>query len=275
MSSGKKERVMIACSTFEVAKIVEPSIYYDVDKVYLIHYITERGKIYKEFYDEICNQLREWKPSITIVEDYNKNPVYDFTLMMSDIMCIIGKERSVEDKPDIFVNISSGTHEFTAAAVIASMMWDNIVAFTAPTEIYKVRTEDDMRDTYYKKDRKTPVGLTEKTKKPIRLSAYSIPQPDRKLVVGLGVLNDRLNNKLPISAQYMIKELSGLNLIELTLDESSKKDRPDQKCIMNYQRNFVDKWIDKGWIIRISKRELEITVEGKQILRTFRQCYDQ
>ena len=44
---------------------------------------------------------------------------------------------------------------------------------------------------------------------------------------------------------------------------------------MNYQRNFVDRWLDKGWVEKVSKREMRITDEGRTILDVFLSCYKQ
>lgn len=275
MSSGKKERILITCATFEVAKVVEPAKFYDATKVHIIHY--GNSGVYKEFYDEVNHKLEEWKPNVPIIS-HDEEPVYDFTKMMNTIMKIIGEERLADDVPDIFVNISSGTHEFTAAAVLASMMWDNIIAFTTPTKEYTV-DDKKVKSVYYDNDGTIPVGLTRSVKDPIMLSAYRIPKPEKKLVLGLGILDKKLReNKPMISAPHMIESLVGEGLMTVTYvkngnESDPNKRRPDQKTIMNYQRNFVDKWIELKWVDRISKRELEITEEGRRILSTFLECY--
>lgn len=270
MSSGKKERILITCSTFEVAKIIEPAKFYDVTKVHIVHY--DHKDVYLQFYYEVERRLKQWKPDI-VIEEHKDEPVYDFTKMMNTIMTIISKERDPEDMPDIYVNISSGTHEFTAAAVIASMMWDNTMAFTVPTAEYKVKDEDVVK-VYYDDDEVTPIGLSKTVKDPMKFSGYSIPKPEKKLVLGLGILKARLDNREKISAPNMIEALASKGLIDPTyVDNNKERGKYDQKCIMNYQRNFVDKWMDLGWIDRISKRELEITKEGEQILKTFLECY--
>lgn len=264
-ASGKRERILITCSTFEVAKIVEPAKFYDVTKVHLVHY--DHKDVYVAFFTEVVHRLKEWKPSIEIIE-HNDEPVYDFTKMMDLVMTAISKENRAEDKPEIFVNISSGTHEFTAAAVIASMMWDNTMAFTVPTKEFKVK-DNQIISTYYAEDKVTPVGLTESTKDPLKLSAYRISQPDRKLVIGLGKLSEMLEAKSDTAAPAMIGVFVKLGLMTA---EYVRDDKPDQKTIMSYQRNFIDKWTDLGWVERVSKRKLRVTEEGKQIISTFLGC---
>ena len=77
----------------------------------------------------------------------------------------------------------------------------------------------------------------------------------------------RLNNKEPISAAAIIPELSELGLIKCNYSMGSKK--PDQNTLMNYQRNFVDKWIHNGWAERTSKRMMRITPDGEAVLKMF------
>ena len=69
----------------------------------------------------------------------------------------------------------------------------------------------------------------------------------------------------------MIPALSDEGLIKYTKVEGSVK--PDQKSTMNYQRNFVDRWLDNGWVEKVSKREMKITKEGRTILDVFLSCY--
>jgi len=60
-STGYRERVMIACVTFETAMVVEPIHSYRVNKAHLIHWdaarATEKDRIYREFYDEVVRRI--------------------------------------------------------------------------------------------------------------------------------------------------------------------------------------------------------------------------
>ena len=46
MVSGKKDRVVISCVTFEVAKIVDPVLYYEATRVHLLS-TSQEGDIYR------------------------------------------------------------------------------------------------------------------------------------------------------------------------------------------------------------------------------------
>ncbi len=265
MASGRKERILISCVSFEVAKIVEPAVYYEATKVHLIHY----GKgVYQEFYDEVYDRVREELPRAEIVEHCD-DPIYSFERMMNLVLRIIRQEQNrTKNNADIYVNISAGPSEYSAASLIASMMMKDVIPFNVSTEQYQVDL-DRIRDVFYENGH--PVGMTKKTKEPNTFSTYAIQRPDEKLVRALGILDERIKAKKPTSAPVMIPLLSEEGLMSYTEAEGSPK--PDQKSTMNYQRNFVDRWLDNGWVEKVSKREMRITDEGRTILDVFLSCY--
>ena len=90
MPSGRRERVVISCVTFETFKIVDPAVYYAATKVHLIHYSDpsdNKNLIYSEFYDQVCNMIQESLPRTKIIE--HKAPVFNFTTMLRTVLNII------------------------------------------------------------------------------------------------------------------------------------------------------------------------------------------
>lgn len=265
MSSGRKERILISCVSFEVAKIVEPAVYYEATKVHLIHY--GQG-VYQEFYDEVYKRVKEELPKAEIVEHCD-DPIFNFERMMNLVLRIIRQEQKrTENNADIYVNISAGPSEYSAASLIASMMMKDVIPFNVSTDKYQVDM-DRTREVFYENGR--PVGMTKTTREPNTFSTYAIQKPDENLVRALGILDERIEAKKPTSAPNMIPALSEEGLIKYTKVEGSVK--PDQKSTMNYQRNFVDRWLDNGWVEKVSKREMKITKEGRTILDVFLSCY--
>ena len=266
MSSGRKERVLISCVSFEVAKIVDPAIYYEATKIHLIHY--SKDSVYQDFYDEVEKRLRKELPRAEIIE-HGDDPIFDFEKMMGLVLKIIREEQKQYDNSvEIYVNISAGPSEYSAASLIASMMMDNIMPFNVSTDEYQV-PRDKIKDVFYDKNG-CPVGMTKTTKEPNLFSTYAIQKPDEKLVKGLAILSDQMRVKR-ISAPIMIPLLANKGLMEYTTEPGN--DKPDQKSTMSYQRNFVDRWIEKKWVVRTSKREMALTNEGRTILEVFLKCY--
>ena len=267
MTSGRKERVLISCVSFEVAKVVDPAIYYEATKIHLIHY---GDAPYNEFYKEVEKRLKEELPRAEIIE-HKDDPIYDFEKMMNLVLKTIRQEQKESNgAADIYVNISSGPSEYSAASLIASMMMKDVMPFNVSTAEYQV-SGDRMKDVFYENGR--PVGMTKKTKEPNLFTTYEIQKPDEKLVRALGILDEQLKNRKPTSAPVMIPLLAEKGLIEYTTAPNSSK--PDQKSTMKYQRNYIDVWLDKGWVEKVSKREMKITNEGNTILSVFLSCYEE
>ena len=165
MVSGRKDRVVISCVTFEVAKVVDPIEYYEATRVHLLS-TSKDGDIYREFLDEVCSRITAYSKRTQIVKhisqkDENGNydfTVYDFQSVMRELLCIIQDEieEHGENNVEIFVNISAGTSEYSAASLIASMMYhDCTLPFTVSTDEYSV-SGDMVRKVFFDGD--TPVG---------------------------------------------------------------------------------------------------------------------
>lgn len=266
MSSGRRERIVISCVTFEVAMVVQPAVFYEATKVHLIHY--GKNNIYEEFYNEVCRQINDELPK-AVIEEHCDDPVFDFNKMMGLILRIIRAEQADGKDKDICVNISAGSSEYNAASLIASMMVSGVIPFTAPSKDFQV-PKDQIRNIYFDGDR--PVGLTKSCYDPHRLSTYDIAKPDEKLVLGLGVLSDTIAVKGDTSAKNIIKELGKRGLMDYECIKDT--DRLEQKSIMSYQRNFIDRWIANEWAVRRSKRTIEITEKGRSVLDVFRRAYE-
>ena len=264
MASGREKRVMIACVTFETAKVTEPALYYEAERVHLIHYVRDKDKnsVYTDFYDRVCEILSEKRPGIEIVEHNSK--VTNFSEMLKEVLNIIMSE---DKDSKIFVNISAGSPEYAAAAAIASMMSPGTVPFSVGTQEYTV-SDDKIREIYYENDR--PVGLTKSTYEPRSLPVYEIERPKKHLVKGLRILKNRLDSKQPTSAKYMIRALKdeGVWFREVTSKDVSKTGQTEA---VYYHRDFVKPWQDLNWVTNdeIFKNRLELTEEGERMISTF------
>ena len=266
MSSGRKERVLISCVTFEVAKIVDPISYYYATRVHLLHTAGE-GSVYREFYDEVIRQIGAMGRPIE-VEDH-KCHVYEFSNVMRQVLCIMQDEvNRCGENLEIYVNISAGTSEYSAAALMASMMNTGIaIPFTVSTDKFQVPA-DKIREVYYDGD--TPVGLTKTTREPKAVSAYPLESPDPTRVLALKVLEEQIE-KGDSCASTMMRLLNEQGLFEDY--DKTPTGRPEQKDVMRYQRNYVDYWIDKGWVEKVSKRKSRVTRQGRDVLEVFCDSY--
>ncbi|MDR2866237.1 MAG: DUF6293 family protein [Methanomassiliicoccaceae archaeon] len=264
MPSGRKERVVISCVTFETSKITDPIIYYEATKVHLIHYTSpsnKRNRIYNEFYEQVCKLIRENLPEAKIVEHIET--VFDFTAMLRTVLKIL----RTEENADVFVNTSAGTSEYTAASVIASMMVSNSIPFSVGTKEWTI-PNDEIKDRFYRDG--VPVGLTSATRPPRVLPRYRIDVPEEHLVAGLRIMDEKNRKDEPTSGTFVINSLKKNGIWyrkERSKDTDIEKKRYDSVC---YQRDFVDKWKELGWIKKDKKtNKYYVTEEGEIVLDTF------
>lgn len=141
-----------------------------------------------------------------LIEDVNE-PVFSFQDMLKVIFSIMTKERSTsfKNKNPIYVNISAGTPEFSAAALIASMMFDNVIVFSVFTNEYTIN--DEKEEMYYDEKGKF-IGLAKSVRGPSPINNFRVPCPDKYDILAL--LEYSENNFL--SATRMIKILEKNNL---------------------------------------------------------------
>ncbi len=277
MVSGKKDRVVISCVTFEVAKIVDPVLYYEATRVHLLS-TSQEGDIYREFLDEVCRQISERSPRTAIERhittwadgkyDFN---VSDFTSVMREVLSIIQKEISDcgEGNVEIYVNISAGTSEYSAASLIASMMYQGpTLPFTVSTDQYAVPMKR-VRDVYYENG--VPIGQARTVREPKALSSYRIEKPDRDKVLALSVMKDQIKNGDSCAAS-MMRILHEKGLFD-DYDVREYNNKPEQKDIMRYQRNYIDFWLENRWVEKQSKRKYRITELGEEVLSIFEKSY--
>ena len=272
MPSGRKKRIMIACVTFETAKVTQPALFYEINKIHIVHYVkdpsSEGGRMYAEFYDRVCEILGEESPLPVEVVGHNER-VSDFSVMLRTVLGIIQEENRASGDCEIYVNISSGTSEYAAAAAIASMMVPGTVPFSVTTREYQVPNER-IREMYYGDDGK-PVGMTKDTYDPRALPTYSIDMPEEHLVRALRILDERNARNLPVTSGAMVPVLKEKGIwYRKEGGSGSRKATQRQTDAVYYQRDFIAKWQSRGWVERDELLgRYVLTDEGSRIIETF------
>jgi len=266
---------MIACVTFETTKVTDPIKFYEINRVHIIHYVRETTNqsqnVYQEFYDRVTEIIKEdnYRP-VDIVEHIEK--VTDFTLMLKTVLEIIQTEHAKAEESgedvDIYVNISSGGPEYAAASAIAAMMVPGTIPFSVGTKDYTVDIED-IRKTYYIKNK--PVGLTKTTYDPRSLPSYSIQIPEEHLVRGLRILDQRNTSHESVTSGKMVAALKAAGLWFRNTDSPDmKKESQRQTEAVYYQRDFIWRWQENGWIKKDDLyNRYVVTTEGRNVINTF------
>ena len=272
LPSGRKKRIMVACVTFETSKVVEPALYYEINKAHIIHYVkdpdSESGKIYDSFRRRVCERLESESPREVEIVEHNER-VSDFSVMLRTVLSIIQMENSGEEGCEIYVNISSGSPEYAAAATVASMMVSGTIPFSVNTKEYTVST-DRIRDVYFVDDQ--PVGMTKTTYPPRTMPIYAINIPEEHLVRGLRILGHRNEAKLSVTSGRMVEALkeAGLWYRDTESDDPDRKANQRQTEAVYYQRDFISKWLKNGWIVKDDLRNRYVLTEsGTTVIGTF------
>ncbi|MBR7006327.1 MAG: hypothetical protein IKH98_05445 [Candidatus Methanomethylophilaceae archaeon] len=266
MTTGRRRRVMVACVTFETSKIVDPVDFYEANEVHLIHYSKnpdDADNVYNAFYNRVVEMILAIPRNIEIVE--HNEVVYDFGVMLRTVLEIL---QSDDGDREVYVNVSAGTSEYTAASTIASMMVPGTVPFSVNTREFTV-AGDRIKDLYYVDGK--PVGLTKVAGEPKTLPSYSIDIPEEHLVRGLRILDDRNARKLSISSPNMVTALKEAGIwYRDTEGREDMKTSQRQTEAVYYQRDFVSKWQKSGWI---RKHEMTgkyvLTEQGRIVIETF------
>lgn len=273
MSSGRKNRVVISCVTFETAKITDSIAFYQATHVHLIWYAknpnSEDGRMYREFYDRVCDIIHERSPlEVEIKEHVEK--VYDFTAMLRTVLSIIQTEKEKSPSSDIYVNVSAGTSEYAAAAAIASMMVPGTIPFSVGTDEWTVQSKT-IKEIYYEGGH--PVGLTKRAKDPYLMPCYHIAIPEEHLVRALRILDKRNAGKEPVTNTKMIAALKEKGIWfrgQVVIGETKRKADEGRSETVYYQRDFINKWLSNGWVRKNDlTKKYEVTDIGKRILETF------
>jgi hypothetical protein len=267
--AGRRNRIVISCVTFETIKITEPIKYYQATRAHLIHYIkepdTEKGKVYAEFFERVCELIEDDCPDI--IE--HKASVSDFSAMLKTVFAIIQCENNCPDPSDIYINISAGSSEYVAAATIASMMLPGTIPFSVPTKDYMV--EENVRNIFF--ENKKPVGLTKTIWEPKPIPKYTISVPERHLVDGLKILleMERRNHYPKGSEMIPILKSRGIWYRGETVEcQTADEDKVKRIDSVYYQRDFVSIWLDNGWIKKDKlKKRYVLTDEGRSVVETF------
>ena len=107
---------------------------------------------------------------------------------------------------------------------------------------------------------------------PLPFGYYRIDIPDRHLVRGLRVLNSRNERGESTTSGNMIESLyrKGIWFRNTATNNPDRKSTQRQTEAVYYQRDFINKWLANGWIVKEELRNRYIlTPEGRNIIDTF------
>ena len=139
--SGKKTTTVISCTTFETIKVSDPIVFYEADRAHIIYMSRDNGK--GGFYEDLVKDIKEQilaKREVEIIP--HNSVVHRYSEMLRVVSEIIRDERERYGRfVDIYVNISSGSAEYAAAAMTACMMNPDTIPFTVRVKEHNITLE--------------------------------------------------------------------------------------------------------------------------------------
>ena len=268
--SGRKERIVIECIMMDVPMVVEPAVHYEADTVHLIHYSRNHreniSEMYGRFFEEARRQIRERSEAQVMEHDAN---VYDFHAMMRTVLEIVSSDRKrTGGIMDVYVNISAGSTEYSAAAMLVCMQNKTLTAFTVRTDEYMIRNEDIERLLY--RDGR-PVGFSATVEEPEMVVTFDPDRQDAQLVACLGVLKEVQSRKRNVYFSDLINGLKVLGAWNYEPDRRRGKTDDEQKELMHLKRAYMEPMVKKGWVVKneLVKGRWDITPEGEAIIEVY------
>ncbi len=292
-----RDKVMVACVVGEVTLIVQPALDNNVDRIHLIHYVkrgaekNDRAEFYQSFYDETSRRLAD--AGVEVVE-HSDAETYIFRRMMGEVYEILFEE-VVQKGSMVYVNLSGGTPEYSAAAAICSMMYREVEIFTASKGHDDRVIDYDQLRRNATKDGKL-VGSCSAIGRTYPVEKFPIERPDENLLRAFRIYSVISGSDLRNSNTVVIRNLILQNVwlakgplergaaVKGTSVELERADRgyacPRSKQLeylsrqrgeaVQYYRIYVRGWEDRGWIEKVPRsKKYAITSEGATVLEVF------
>lgn len=260
--SGRRERTVIACLSLGVPEVVEPAVFYGAETLHLLADDKEDGlsDIYEEFLEETERQLEERLPGTYV--SVHRLDTSDYHKVLRELLIIA---RDLENE-DAYVNISSGTPEYSAAAMLVCMQDSSLTAFTVrgkPADAEKVRS------LMYHEGR--PVGLAMEIDTPRKVATFDPDRQDTALVEAMAVIADCCRDRSFVTYEDIIEGLIVKGIWRYVPD--SRRGRTDniQKRRMFFRRNYIDPLVEKGWLVldEHARRRFIVTEKGEAVIDVY------
>ena len=262
-STGKKTTAIISCTTLETVRVADPIVFYEADRAHIIYMSNperEDSKFYDGLLDTISHMVKE-KRDVEIIP--HNATVYRYNAMLKEVNDIIAKERETYGSyVEIYVNISSGTPEYAAAAMCACMMNPGTIPFTV-----RVKEHVIPFDKYVKMASVDGrfVGDAKEVYEPRMIETFNIKPPDEELVKYLAFFSlIEGESHTPASIIKLLETTDTWKYV------SDKKEHTKNAVTVAYNRNVRDPLVNKGWLVNgSSKNRWLITPAGRAILDIF------
>lgn len=267
--SGKKEAVVISCLTTEVVKVVEPIKFYEATRAYIIVHDTRgEGSDNASFYMSIIDESRDQIESLqrTTVKIVTTD-ILDYRAVLKTIISIISAERAISEISTIYLNISSGTTEFAAGAMVAATQDEDIIAFSVKAKGSNLDLEQVIKTCTVEG---RSVGTTKDVCDPIKVLTFGSVAPNDRHVACLEILKAQEKENY-LNFNEIIDALKTKGVWDYVPEVKRTRTDDSQKERMFFRRNYITPMLDKGWVVENHKKrnKFDLTSKGEAIVSVY------
>ena len=262
--TGKRTRTVIACTTMETVRVSEPALFYEADRLHIVYMVVD-GSDKKDYYESVVNEIEKAvneKRDVKVIR--HNSTVYKFSIMLRLINDIIKQEKEeFGEFVDIYVNISSGTSEFAAAAMCACMMNRGCIPFSVAVKDHTILFDKFLEMASHEGH---PVGDALTVHNPRMIETFNFEPPDEELIRYL-LFFDSLEGR-PYTTGNIIKLLEANDIWRYR--PTKTKDPGKNAASVQYNRVVLTPLIERGWLRSgSSKNRWIVTPSGRAILDIF------
>ena len=260
--TGKRITTVISCTTMETVRVSDPALFYEADRLHII-YMAEKGPkkdYYESVVDEIENTINK-KRDVKVIR--HNSTVYRFSVMLRLINDIIKHEKDeFGEFVDIYVNLSSGTSEYAAAAMCACMMNAGVIPFTVKVTEHNIPLER-FRELI---GEDAPFGDAKAVDKPKMVETFNLESPKEELISYLAFFASIENE--PHTNTSIARMMAEADVWRYSSKDG--KEKAKQASAMQFRRTVLEPLLEKGWVMKGSTpNRWIITPSGRAILDIF------
>ncbi|MBR2254966.1 MAG: hypothetical protein IJ856_04005 [Candidatus Methanomethylophilaceae archaeon] len=262
MSSGRRQSVVIFCVSAFDRLYLAPIRHYDPDSVHVFVGIRDDilSSLEREMYASskeriLCDDVTEHHVDTS---DYNE-------ILGKMIEILKGLDAEYGEDLDVFINISSGTPEFSAAGLFVSMLSKQATSFRVDAECKMSR--DEMTKII------STLNEHMSVLKPERVTGLKNDSPDEEMVAFLKVVSDiLLITKYP-KYRLIIEKLKEEGAWSYDPGKKSGYGRTslEEKEERYLKRHYIATALEKQWLERPTQNTMKITDSGKAYISVYTQ----
>lgn len=260
MSSGKRESVMLFCTSPIDKLYLTPIEYYEPDVVHI--FISDRNDTASSVERKVYAAAKESISCKDIVEHRINTSDFEDVLGL-----IIEISRDLQDRygesVDIFINISSGTPEFSAAGMFVSMIIQSAIAFRVDAECSMVSDE-------FSEIMKSINGSV-RISEPDRVTGLKNDSPEDEMVAFLVVVNNLLKKTKYPKFRDIINGLKAADEWSYDPDKKSNYGRTtlEEKEERYLKRHYIAIALENGWLERPTSNTMRLTDSGRAYISVY------